>query len=121
MHVRRPLAASCLRASTVKLAVKHGSNALVTATAPLIPLAPCFTWVSPVALAHGSSAALPVVAVFIITVSMALLPPATPGGIYLGGRRRFNAPCRTTCLPREIPTDAPWSVPQRRKCLSRVP
>ena len=87
------------------------SNALVTATVFPIPLALVFTWVNSVALAHGSSAALPVVAVFIITALYGLVAlPLTLGGAILGRQLSsdFNAPCRTTRLPREIPTDAPW-------------
>jgi hypothetical protein len=87
------------------------SNALVTATVFPIPLALVFTWVNSVALAHGSSAALPVVAVFIITALYGLVAlPLTLGGAILGRQLSsdFNAPCRTTRVPREIPTDAPW-------------
>lgn len=87
------------------------SNALVTATVFPIPLVLVFTWVNSVALAHGSSAALPVVAVFIITALYGLVAlPLTLGGAILGRQLSsdFNAPCRTTRLPREIPTDAPW-------------
>lgn len=87
------------------------SNALVTATVFPIPLVLVFTWVNSVALAHGSSAALPVVAVFIITALYGLVAlPLTLGGAILGRQLSsdFNAPCRTTRVPREIPTDAPW-------------
>lgn len=87
------------------------SNALVTATVFPIPLALVFTWVNSVALAHGSSAALPIVAVFIIIALYSLVAlPLTLGGAILGRQLSsdFKAPCRTTRLPRDIPTDAPW-------------
>jgi hypothetical protein len=87
------------------------SNALVTATVFPIPLALVFTWVNSVALAHGSSAALPIVAVFVIIALYSLVAlPLTLGGAILGRQLSsdFKAPCRTTRLPRNIPTDAPW-------------
>jgi len=87
------------------------SNALVTATVFPIPLALVFTWVNSVALAHGSSAALPIVAVFVIIALYSLVAlPLTLGGAILGRQLSsdFKAPCRTTRLPRDIPTDAPW-------------
>jgi len=87
------------------------SNALVTATVFPIPLALVFTWVNSVALAHGSSAALPIVALFIIIALYSLVAlPLTLGGAILGRQLSsdFKAPCRTTRLPRDIPTDAPW-------------
>ena len=100
------------------------SNALVTATVFPIPLALVFTWVNSVALAHGSSAALPVVAVFIITALYGLVAlPLTLGGAILGRQLSsdFNAPCRTTRVPREIPTDAPWfRTPAAQMSLQRA-
>ena len=100
------------------------SNALVTATVFPIPLVLVFTWVNSVALAHGSSAALPVVAVFIITALYGLVAlPLTLGGAILGRQLSsdFNAPCRTTRVPREIPTDAPWfRTPAAQMSLQRA-
>merc|ERR1712072_64472 len=87
------------------------SNALVTATVFPAPLALVFMWVNSVALAHGSSAALPVVAVIIVVALYGLVAfPLTIGGAILGRQMStdFRAPCRTTRLPREIPAEIPW-------------
>merc|ERR1712072_1635409 len=87
------------------------SNALVTATVFPAPLALVFMWVNSVALAHGSSAALPVVAVVIVVALYGLVAfPLTLGGAILGRQMStdFRAPCRTTRLPREIPAEIPW-------------
>ena len=101
------------------------SNALVTATVFPIPLVLVFTWVNSLALAHGSSAALPVVAVFIITAcSMALLHSRLPWVVlYLGGSCRRISMLRVAppVFPVRFPQMHRGSVPQRRKCASCVP
>jgi len=86
-------------------------NALVAVLVFPVPLVVVFAWVNSVALAHGSSAALPATAVAIILALYVLV--AFPLGIAgaLVGRHTagdFKAPCRTTRVPREIPDDAPW-------------
>jgi len=106
------------------------ANALVSCLIFPTPLVLVFMWVNSVALAHGSSAALPIIAVIIILVLYGLvaLPLGLCGAII--GRKvstDFRAPCRTTRVPREIPTDMPWyrlppgqmpeSVPKRRSCV----
>lgn len=87
------------------------ANALITSTVFPLPLVLVFAWVNSVALAHGSSAALPVVAVVIIATLYGLVAiPLTLGGAILGRHTSsdFRAPCRTTRLPREIPAEMPW-------------
>jgi hypothetical protein len=87
------------------------ANALMTALIFPTPLAIVFMWVNSVALAHGSSAALPVFAVLIIIALYGLVAlPLTIGGAIIGRQLStdFKAPCRTTRLPREIPLEMPW-------------
>jgi hypothetical protein len=87
------------------------ANALFAALVFPVPLALVFVWVNSVALAHGSSAALPAVAVIIVVALYGLLAfPFTLGGAILGRQisTDFHAPCRTTRLPREIPPEMPW-------------
>jgi len=86
----------------------------IVATALLFP-APCtfvFLWVNSIALAHGSTSALPFTA--ILTVSSLMIFIAFPltvlGGIVAKNYASadFNAPTRTSKVPREIPTEFPW-------------
>lgn len=87
------------------------SNALIATLAFPVPLVFVFMWVNSVALAHGSSAALPFVAVLIIAALFALVAfPLSIGGAILGRQTAsdFRAPCRTTRVAREIPADTPW-------------
>mmetsp|Transcript_30691 Transcript_30691/g.94947 ORF Transcript_30691/g.94947 Transcript_30691/m.94947 type:complete len:504 (+) Transcript_30691:140-1651(+) len=87
------------------------ANALLASVVFPCPLVLVFTWVNSVALAHGSSAALPFVAVVIISTLYGLVAiPLTLGGAILGRHlsEDFGAPCRTTRLPREIPVEMPW-------------
>mmetsp|Transcript_27999 Transcript_27999/g.85882 ORF Transcript_27999/g.85882 Transcript_27999/m.85882 type:complete len:588 (+) Transcript_27999:41-1804(+) len=87
------------------------ANALLAVLVFPAPLVAVFAWVNSVALAHGSSAALPASAVAGIVALFALV--ALPLGLAgaLVGRHTatdFKAPTRTTRVPREIPDDAPW-------------
>lgn len=87
------------------------SNALLVTFAFPVPLCLVFMWVNSVALAHGSSAALPVGAVIIILSLFSLVAfPLSIGGAILGRQTAtdFKAPCRTTRVPREIPSEMPW-------------
>ncbi|KAJ8599045.1 hypothetical protein CTAYLR_009812 [Chrysophaeum taylorii] len=87
------------------------SNALLATLAFPVPLALVFVWVNSVALAHGSSAALPFVAIIIVVALFALVAfPLSIGGAILGRQMAvdFRAPCRTTRVPREIPAETPW-------------
>jgi len=87
------------------------ANALVSCLVFPTPLVLVFMWVNSVALAHGSSAALPVIAVIIIAVLYGLVAfPLGLCGAIIGRKvsTDFRAPCRTTRVPREIPTDVPW-------------
>lgn len=87
------------------------ANALLAALIFPIPLVLVFMWVNSVALAHGSSAALPVVAVVIVVALYGLVAfPLTLAGAILGRQTSsdFRPPCRTTRVPREIPLEMPW-------------
>jgi len=87
------------------------ANALIAALIFPTPLALVFVWVNSVALAHGSSAALPAIAVIIIVTLYCLAAmPLTIGGAIIGRQMSndFKAPCRTTRVPREIPGEVPW-------------
>lgn len=87
------------------------ANALMTALVFPAPLAFVFMWVNSVAVAHASSAALPVFAVIIIAALYCLVAlPLTIGGAIVGRQLStdFKAPCRTTRVPREISLDVPW-------------
>ncbi|KAJ1463256.1 hypothetical protein M885DRAFT_504871 [Pelagophyceae sp. CCMP2097] len=86
-------------------------NAILSAIAFPLPLTFVFAWVNTVALAHGSSAALPAVAVVIITALYGLCAfPLTIFGAVVGRRvsEDLRVPCRTTRVPREIPAEMPW-------------
>ena len=77
------------------------ANALFAALVFPVPLALVFVWANSVALAHGSSAALPAVAVIIVVALYGLVAfPFTLGGAILGRQisTDFHAPCRTTRL-----------------------
>jgi len=87
------------------------ANALFAALIFPVPLSLVFMWVNSVALAHGSSAALPAIAVIIVVALYSLIAfPLTLGGAILGRQMStdFRAPCRTTRVPREIPVEMPW-------------
>mmetsp|Transcript_12340 Transcript_12340/g.28536 ORF Transcript_12340/g.28536 Transcript_12340/m.28536 type:complete len:628 (+) Transcript_12340:116-1999(+) len=86
----------------------------VTMTAGLFP-APTvaiFMWVNSVALAHGSTSALPITTILTVTALYVFIafPTTVFGGIvaknYISAE--FNAPTRTTKVAREIPTEIPW-------------
>jgi len=87
------------------------ANALLTVFIFPVPLVAVFFWVNSVALAHGSTAALPFGAVMIILLLFLLVAlPLGVAGALIGRHTAsdFKAPCRTTRVPREIPDDAPW-------------
>jgi len=86
----------------------------VMLTATLFP-GPCvavFMWVNSVALAHGSTSALPFTAILTVTALYIFLcfPLTVFGGILAKNYASadFNAPTRTTKVSREIPTEIPW-------------
>ena len=87
------------------------ANALLSVLVFPAPLAFVFSWINSVALAHGSSAALPATAIAGIIALFALVAfPLGLAGALVGRHTAsdFKAPCRTTRVPREIPDDAPW-------------
>jgi len=85
---------------------------LVTAALFPAPTAFVFIWVNTVALAHGSTSALPFSTIFTIMALYCLLafPLTVLGGILAKNyaSHDFNAPTRTTKVAREVPTEIPW-------------
>jgi len=85
---------------------------LFTATLFPVPVVAVFLWVNSVALAHGSTSALPVTAVLTVGALYAFIcfPLTVFGGILAKNfaSAEFNAPTRTTKVAREIPTEIPW-------------
>lgn len=86
----------------------------IITTALLFP-APCtfvFLWVNSIALAHGSTSALPVTAILTVTALFIFIafPLTVFGGIVAKNYSSadFAAPTRTSKVPREIPTEFPW-------------
>jgi hypothetical protein len=86
------------------------SNVLLTAVLFCGPLLATFSFLNTVAIVYGSSAALPFGTICIIIVIWALVtfPLTVLGGIAgKNAKVEFNAPCRTTKFPREVPP-LPW-------------
>lgn len=77
-----------------------------------VPTVSIFMWVNSVALAHGSTSALPFTTIFTVTALFAFIafPTTVFGGIVAKNyvNADFNAPTRTTKVAREIPTEIPW-------------
>jgi len=76
------------------------------------PTVATFMWVNSVALAHGSTSALPFTAILTVMALYAFVafPTTVFGGIVAKNYAPadFNAPTRTTKVAREIPTEIPW-------------
>ncbi|KAG7365326.1 endomembrane protein 70-domain containing protein [Nitzschia inconspicua] len=76
------------------------------------PVVAVFLWVNSVAIAHGSTSALPFTSILTITALYIFLafPLTVFGGILAKNYASpdFNAPTRTTKVAREIPTEVPW-------------
>ena len=76
------------------------------------PVICVFMWVNSVALAHGSTSALPFTAILTIVALYVFIafPLTVIGGIMAKNYANpdFNAPTRTTKVAREIPTEIPW-------------
>ena len=76
------------------------------------PVVFVFLWVNSIALAHGSTSALPITT--ILTVIALFLFIAFPFHLFGAVTAKnfaspdFNAPTRTTKIPREIPSEMPW-------------
>jgi hypothetical protein len=86
----------------------------IVTTAILFP-APClfvFMWVNSIALAHGSTSALPFTAILTVSALYTFIafPLTICGGIMAKNYADtdFGAPTRTTKVAREIPTEVPW-------------
>eukprot|EP00339_Tiarina_fusa_P021999 CAMPEP_0117037924 /NCGR_PEP_ID=MMETSP0472-20121206/26724_1 /TAXON_ID=693140 ORGANISM="Tiarina fusus, Strain LIS" /NCGR_SAMPLE_ID=MMETSP0472 /ASSEMBLY_ACC=CAM_ASM_000603 /LENGTH=629 /DNA_ID=CAMNT_0004748019 /DNA_START=42 /DNA_END=1931 /DNA_ORIENTATION=- len=76
------------------------------------PVVGVFMWVNSVAIAHGSTSALPFTTILTVTALYVFLafPLTVFGGIMAKNYASpdFNAPTRTTKVAREIPTEIPW-------------
>jgi hypothetical protein len=85
---------------------------VLSATLFPFPVVAVFMWVNSVALAHGSTSALPFTAILTVTALYVFLcfPLTVFGGILAKNYANadFNAPTRTTKVAREIPTEIPW-------------
>ncbi len=85
---------------------------LLTALLFPVPVVSVFLWVNSVALAHGSTSALPFTAILTVLALFCFLslPLTVLGGIVAKNYANpdFNAPTRTTKVAREIPTEIPF-------------
>ena len=86
----------------------------ILATAALFPapVVAIFAWLNTIALAHGSTSALPFTAILTIFALFIFVsfPLSVAGGLLAKNwaSADFNAPTRTTKVAREIPTEIPW-------------
>ena len=83
---------------------------LVSAMAFTGPFVGVFAWLNSVAIAYNSTAALPFGTIMIIVALWVMIGfPLTVVGGSIGkdAKEGFQAPCRTTKYPREIP-ELPW-------------
>lgn len=74
------------------------------------PLFAVFVFVNTVAFSHGSSSALPIGTIFVVIALYVLITfPLTVIGAIIGKNTStdFEAPCRTTKIPRQVPP-VPW-------------
>ncbi|DBA96073.1 TPA: Transmembrane 9 superfamily member 2 [Trebouxia sp. C0004] len=85
-------------------------NVLLTVALFCGPMLICFSFLNTVAIAYHSTAALPFGTICVIFVIWALItfPLTVLGGIAGKNKQvNFDAPCRTTNYPREVP-ELPW-------------
>jgi hypothetical protein len=77
-----------------------------------VPTVLIFMWVNSVALAHGSTSALPFTTILTVTALFGFIsfPTTVFGGLVAKNyvKAEFNAPTRTTKVAREIPTEVAW-------------
>lgn len=85
---------------------------IITAGLFPVPTTFVFMWVNSVAMAHGSTSALPFTAILTVMALFMFIsfPTTIFGGIVAKnyGPADFDAPTRTTKVAREIPTEIPW-------------
>jgi len=85
---------------------------IITAGLFPVPTTFVFMWVNSIAMAHGSTSALPFTAILTVMALFMFIsfPTTIFGGILAKnyGPADFNAPTRTTKVAREIPTEIPW-------------
>jgi hypothetical protein len=94
----------------------NGKNwvSCIVMTAALFPapVVAVFAWVNTIALAHGSTSALPFTAILTCLALFVFIsfPLTVFGGIVAKNYTSadFDAPTRTTKVAREIPTEMPW-------------
>lgn len=85
-------------------------NILLTCALFMAPLLLLFSYLNTVAIAYGSTQALPFGTICVIFVIWTLVtfPLTVVGGIAgKNSKSEFKAPCRTTKYPREVPP-LPW-------------
>ena len=92
--------------------IRWAMNLVLSATLFPAPFFVTFAFLNTVAIAYTSQAALPFGTIVVIIVIWALvtLPLTIIGGIIgrnMAKGKDFDAPCRTTKIPREIPP-IPW-------------
>lgn len=85
---------------------------LLQATMFPAPVVAVFMWVNSLAIAHGSTSALPLTTILTVSALYILVcfPLTVLGGITAKNYANadFNAPTRTTKVAREIPTEIPF-------------
>ena len=99
-------------AHTPLMHIRWAMNLVLSATLFPAPFFVTFAFLNTVAIAYTSQAALPFGTIVVIIVIWALvtLPLTIIGGIIgrnMAKGKDFDAPCRTTKIPREIPP-IPW-------------
>eukprot|EP00752_Nemacystus_decipiens_P008579 g7660.t1 len=86
-------------------------NAITASLVFPLPLLAVFSVVNTIALFQSSTAAVPFIPVLVIVALFVFIAfPMTVIGAIVGRRTTsdFQAPCRTTRVPRQVPKDVPW-------------
>ncbi|CAM9224985.1 unnamed protein product [Scytosiphon promiscuus] len=86
-------------------------NAVTSSLVFPLPLLGVFSVVNTIAISQQSTAALPFYPVMVIVAMFVLIVfPMTVVGAIIGRNTTsdFQAPCRTTRVPRQVPKDVPW-------------
>ncbi|CAN0265290.1 unnamed protein product [Pylaiella littoralis] len=86
-------------------------NAITSSLVFPLPLLGVFSVVNTIAISQSSTAALPFYPVVVIVAMFVFIAfPMTVIGAIVGRNTTsdFQAPCRTTRVPRQVPKDAPW-------------
>ncbi|CAM9611262.1 unnamed protein product, partial [Ectocarpus sp. 12 AP-2014] len=86
-------------------------NAITSSLVFPLPLLGVFSVVNTIAISQSSTAALPFYPVMVIVAMFVFIVfPMTVIGAIIGRNTTsdFQAPCRTTRVPRQVPKDVPW-------------